>query len=262
MAWLSTQWPWILSLTLTHLRLSVIPLVIGFLTALPLGWLANRCGKGRGAFLALIAIIYAIPSLPLLIALPSAIGTRILDPINLEIILTLYALALMTRTCADALRQVDRSALDGARSIGMGPARLFFTVRLPLAGPVMLSGLRVVSASTVSLVTVGSLIGIDSLGTLFTEGYQRSYIPEILIGVVMTLVVALILDALLVVIGRMLMPWARVRNADRTGQAGTGITRNAATATPARNSGTSNTTSRTVVHSAIRTMATTGKEAA
>lgn len=90
MAWLSTQWPWILSLTLTHLRLSVIPLVIGFLTALPLGWLANRCGKGRGAFLALIAIIYAIPSLPLLIALPSAIGTRILDPINLEIILTLY----------------------------------------------------------------------------------------------------------------------------------------------------------------------------
>jgi osmoprotectant transport system permease protein len=216
MSWLSSQWMWIASLAVLHFRLSLIPVVVGFVLSLPLGWLANRCGRGRSVFLAVVSVIYAIPSLPLLIALPSAIGTRILDPLNLEIILTLYALALMTRTSADALRQVDRQAIDGAQSMGMSPVRLFFTVRLPLAGPVMLSGLRVVAASTVSLVTVGSLIGIDSLGTLFTEGYQRSYIFEIMTGVVLTLLVALVLDGLLVGIGKLLMPWTRLKTTHHT----------------------------------------------
>lgn len=218
MNWLSSQWLWIGSLTLTHLRLSIIPIVIGLALSIPLGWLANRLGHGRGAFLAVIAVIYAIPSLPLLIALPSIIDTKILDPINLEIILSAYAVSVMTRTTADALRQVDRSALDGARSMGMGANRMFFTVRLPLAGHVMLSGLRVVSASTVSLVTVGSLIGVESLGTLFTEGYQRSFILEILVGIVATLLVALVLDAVLVGCGKLLLPWTRITSNTTAGK--------------------------------------------
>lgn len=211
MTWLVSQLPWIGSLALVHLRLSVVPVVIGFLVSIPLGLLANRLRHSRGAFLALIGVIYAIPSLPLLVAIPSIIGTRILDPVNLEIILALYAVALMTRTCADALRQVDSQAIGAAEAIGMSPARLLFTVRLPLTGPVMLAGLRVVMSSTVSLVTVGSLIGVSSLGTLFTEGYQRAFIPEILTGVVATLVVALVLDGLLVGLGKLAMPWTRVR---------------------------------------------------
>ena len=209
MSWIIAQSGWIFSLLLVHFELSVIPLLVSFPFSIALGWVANKCGKGRGAFLAIISIVYAIPSLPFLIALPSMIGTKILDPINLEIILALYALALMTRTCADALQQVDRKALDGARAMGMSGSRLFFTVQLPLAGPVMLSGLRVVAASTVSLVTIGSLIGINSLGTLFTEGYQRAFATEILTGVGATLLVALIIDAFLVGAGFVLMPWAR-----------------------------------------------------
>jgi osmoprotectant transport system permease protein len=212
MNWLISQLPWIGSLALVHLRLSVVPVVIGFLISVPLGLLANRLRRLRGAFLALIGVIYAIPSLPLLVALPSLIDTKILDPINLEIALCLYAIALMTRSCADALRQVDPQAIGAAQAIGMSPARLLFTVRLPLAGPVMLAGLRVVMSSTVSLVTVGSLIGVSSLGTLFTEGYQRAFVLEILTGVVATLLVALILDGLLVGLGKLAMPWTRIKS--------------------------------------------------
>ena len=120
LSWLQSDGGWIAGLALTHLRLSIIPLLAGFVLALPLGWLANRTRRVRGVFLAIISVIYAIPSLPLLIALPSAIGTRILDPINLEIVLALYAVALLTRSVADALRQVDRQSVAAARAKGMG----------------------------------------------------------------------------------------------------------------------------------------------
>jgi len=61
--------------------------------------------------------------------------------------------------------------------------------------------------STVSLVTVGVLVGVQSLGYFFTDGFQRRIIPEVLTGVVMTVVVALVFDGLLILIGRIIMPW-------------------------------------------------------
>lgn len=85
----------------------------------------------------------------------------------------------------------------------------------------MLAGLRVVMSSTVSLVTVGSLIGVSSLGTLFTEGYQRAFVLEILTGVVATLLVALILDGLLVGLGKLAMPWTRIKAGKTAEAAGT-----------------------------------------
>ena len=77
-----------------------------------------------------------------------------------------------------------------------------------MAGPVLLAGLRVVSVSTVSLVSVGALIGVSSLGSLFTDGYNRSFTTEILIGVGATVLVALFFDLVLVGLGRLLLPWA------------------------------------------------------
>jgi osmoprotectant transport system permease protein len=71
----------------------------------------------------------------------------------------------------------------------------------------MLSGLRVAAVSTISLVTVGILIGVDSLGYLFTNGSQRRIVAEIFTGVVMVMIIALLVDIALVRIGRWLMPW-------------------------------------------------------
>src|SRR5690606_31944345 len=116
--------------------------------------------------------------------------------------------ALMSRSIADALASVDPAVRASATAVGYGSWRRFWEVEFPLAGPVTLAGLRVTAVSTISLVPVGILIGVQSLGYLFTNGYQRGIVEEILVGVVLVVILALLVDGLLVLIGRMLMPWA------------------------------------------------------
>jgi osmoprotectant transport system permease protein len=115
----------------------------------------------------------------------------------------------IVRTAADAFDAVERDVLQSATAVGYSPARRFWGVHLPLAGPVLLSGLRVVVVSTVSLATVGAVIGVQSLGSLFTDGFQRGIQAEIITGIVATIVLALVLDWACVAIGRALMPWTR-----------------------------------------------------
>lgn len=222
MSWIVDNWDRIASAGLSHLVLSLPPIVLGFLIALPLGRLAQRRSVSRGVLLAVCGILYAIPSLPLFIVLPGLIGTKILDPLNVVVALTVYAVALLVRAVADALAAVDADALLAAQAMGYGSSRRFWTVELPLAGPVILAGLRVVAVSTVSLVTVGSVIGVESLGGLFLDGYQRSFPLEIAVGLVGTVLIALVLDGLLVLAGRLLMPWAPSESGGRRRGRGTG----------------------------------------
>lgn len=83
----------------------------------------------------------------------------------------------------------------------------FWRVELPLAAPVLLAALRVVLASTMSLITVGAVLGVPSLGLLFTDGFQRGIVAEVLTGIVVVLGVAWVLDRAVVALGGWLMPW-------------------------------------------------------
>jgi osmoprotectant transport system permease protein len=212
------------SLTIEHIRLSVTPIVLGLVVAVPLGWLAHRYRRIRGVVLPAVGLLYTIPSLALFVVLPPLLGIGFLSELNVTIALTVYAVAIMARSVSDALGSVDDPVRQSATAIGYSPWRRFWAVELPLAGPVILAGLRVTAVSTVSLVTVGILIGVQSLGYLFTNGFQRRIPEEIAAGVVMTVIVALLFDALLVVLGRILMPWARSLSISsagaRTSQAG------------------------------------------
>lgn len=213
MTWLFDNFAYVWSLTLTHMVLSAIPIVAGFVIALPIGWYASRHPRLRGILLSLGSVFYSIPSLPLFVILPSIIGTDILAPANVVVALTMYAAAIMVRSASDAFVSVAPEVLDAATATGYSPGKRLFTVQLPLAGPVLLAGLRVVAVSTVSLVSVGALIGVGSLGSLFTDGFQRGFTAEIVIGVVFTVLVALAFDALLVFGARLLMPWASLSRA-------------------------------------------------
>ncbi|NHI16592.1 ABC transporter permease [Microbacterium excoecariae] len=216
MTWLAANLDQIARYAGQHVVLALVPTLLGAAISLPLGWLANRNNVGRGVLLSISGLLYAIPSLPLFIVMPALIGTQILDPLNVVVALTIYALALMLRTTADALASVDGDLRLAATAVGFGGWQRFWGVDLPAAGPVLLAGLRVVSVSTVSLVTVGSLIGVQSLGYFFVDGYQRGYVTEIAVGVVGTVLIALVLDAVIVLTGRLAMPWTR-RAATRTG---------------------------------------------
>ena len=207
MNWLVNNWTLVLELSLEHIRLSIVPIVLGFLVSIPLGWLAYRFKLTRGLLLSTAGLLYTIPSLALFVILPPLLGISFLSELNLTIALGVYVVAIMTRSVSDALGSVDPAVKQSAVAVGFSSWGRFWKVEFPLAGPVMLSGLRVAAVSTISLVTVGILIGVDSLGYLFTNGSQRRIVAEIFTGVVMVMIIALLVDTALVRIGRWLMPW-------------------------------------------------------
>ena len=209
MNWLSGSWALIGELTLTHLTIAVPAIIASVLIAVPIGaWAQSSKGVG-GAVLSILTVLYAVPSLPLLIVIPVLSGIALRSRVNMVVVLTIYGIAVLIRQCAEAFAAVPTDVLESADSLGMSRFRRFCTVELPLAIPVIISGTRVVITSTVSLVTIGAFIGVRSLGTLFTDGFQRGLTVEVLAGLVMTIALALLLDALAVGLGALMTPWRR-----------------------------------------------------
>lgn len=215
MNWIADNVDLIVELTAAHLRQSGIAVIAAFVIALPIGWVAWRYTALRGSVLTTIGLLYTIPSLGLFALLWAVFGIPYLSESNLIIALTVYGVAIMTRSVTDGLDSVETTTRDAAIAVGYGPWRRFWTVDLPLAGPVLLAGLRVTATSTIALATVGILIGVENLGYLFTNGLQRRIIPEVLTGVVVVVVIALLFDLVLVTAGRLLMPWMPHREGSR-----------------------------------------------
>ena len=211
MGWISGNLALIRDLTLEHLYFALPPVVIGLVLAIPLGWLANRTKLGRSLTINVAGLLYTVPSLALFVLLPPLLGTRILDPINVVVALTVYTVALLVRTVADALNAVPAIVVNSATAMGYTPLRRFIAVELPLSVPVVVAGLRVAAVSSIRLVTVGAVIGFGGLGQMFTDGFQRDIPAEIVTGIVLVLVIALVVDALLLLLGRVLTPWDRSR---------------------------------------------------
>ncbi|WP_256796224.1 ABC transporter permease subunit [Terrabacter sp. Ter38] len=192
-----------------HAWLAGLPLVLGLVIALPLGWLAARRPRLRALLLTTTGLLYTIPSLALFILLPPLLGTKILDPVNVIVAMTVYTVALLTRTVADGLFSVDGSTQQAAIAMGYGSFARFRAVDLPLAVPVIAAGLRVAAVSNVSIVSVSSLIGISQLGYFLTDGYARSFPTEVWVGIVACLLLALVFDLVIQVVSRVLTPWTR-----------------------------------------------------
>lgn len=209
MNWIIENLGLIGELALVHLRQSLIAVVVGFVLSVPLGWLAWRYRLLRGWVITITGLLYTIPSLALLLILPAVFGYSALSDTNLVIALTIYAIAILVRSVADGLDSVDPAVRQAATAVGFGGGRRFWQVELPLAGPVILAGLRVTAVSTISLATVGILVGVTNLGYLFTNGLQRRILEEVFAGVAAVVIIALIIDFLLVLAGRAIMPWTR-----------------------------------------------------
>jgi osmoprotectant transport system permease protein len=192
-----------------HLYLALLPLVIGIVLAIAAGWFGHRWAPARSVLMVLANLLYTIPSLALFVVIPGLIGSKILDSINVVVALTIYTTALLVRPVLDALDAVPPSVIAAATAVGYKPVRKFFAVELPLSVPVLAAGVRVASVSNISLVSVGALIGTGGLGVLFTDGFQREYFSPIVVGIVLTLVLALVVDLVLVGIRNLLTPWER-----------------------------------------------------
>ncbi|WP_411730968.1 ABC transporter permease [Paeniglutamicibacter sp.] len=195
------------ALTLEHLYLSIVPTVVGVVLALVLGLVFGNRPRARAVITAVASAIFTIPSLALFVVIPSIIGTQILDPLNVVIALSLYSTSLLVRTVFDALDAVAPEVLNAAEAMGYSRARRRVFVDLPLAVAPLAAGTRVAAVTNVSLVSVGAVIGVGGLGQLFVAGYQRNYPDQILAGIIVILVLALVLDRIIAGAARLLTPW-------------------------------------------------------
>lgn len=210
MNYLLNHFPKVWELTLEHLKLSMVPLLVSLMIAIPLGLLVYRSRPARRITIIIGSILFTVPSIALFIVLPSIINTRILSDVNVMVALALYSTALLVRSVPEALDAVPPMAVDAATAIGYKPWQRVLKIELPLAIPVLIATIRVVTVTNISMVSVGAVIGFGGLGRLFTEGYSRNYTNEIGAGIIAVVVLALVIDLLLVILGRTLTPWARV----------------------------------------------------
>lgn len=211
MSWFLEHLELVWSLLVTHAGLAFVPLLLGLVIAIPLGWLAHRVPGLYGPVVAITGLLYTIPSLALFILMPLVLPTGILDPRNVVVALTIYTVALLVRTVADGLAAVPDQVISSATAMGIGPVRRFFTVDLPLAVPVIASGLRVAAVSNVSIVSVAALIGVPQLGSLFTDGFARDFLAPIVVGIVASILLAAVFDFAILGGSRLATPWLRQR---------------------------------------------------
>jgi osmoprotectant transport system permease protein len=209
--WIQRNLAYIATLLGEHVVLSIVPVVAAVVISIPLGFLVFRTGKAANLLLALFGVIYSIPSLALFVVMPIILGTQILNPVNIAAALTIYSVALLVRSVVDGLRSVPAAVKQSASAVGYGWLRRLARVELPLAMPVIFAGLRVVTVSNIALVSVGAVIGGGALGQLFDRGLNSAFLTPIIVGLVLSLLLALLADAVILFIQRGALPWARTR---------------------------------------------------
>ena len=212
-AWIQRNLAMIGSLLVEHIILSVLPVLIALIVSLPLGFLVFKTKRVANVILAFLGVIYSIPSLALFVMMPLILGTKILNPVNIVAALAIYSIALLVRSVVDGLRSVPASVKQSASAVGYGWLRRLFRVELPLAMPVIFAGLRVVTVSNIALVSVAVLIGSGALGKLFDLGFGSFFYTPIIVGLVLMLALALVADAMILLIQRGTLPWFRKRRA-------------------------------------------------
>ena len=192
--------------TVEHIWITVVSVLLGVVVAFPLALIARRLPRLESTILGVSTGIYTIPSLalfPLLVPFTGLTATTVI------IGLALYALTVLVRSMLEGFRAVPADVVESATGLGYGATRLLVKVELPLALPVIMAGLRVATVSTVALTTVGSLVAYGGLGNLIKDGVLTNFRAELLTAAVLCVVLAVLLDAVLVVAQWLLTPWTR-----------------------------------------------------
>lgn len=177
-----------------QLWLTVAALTLAALIALPLGVLASRNRRVRGPLLAILGIIYTIPSMALFVLLIPLLGLGFVPAL---IALVAYAQIILVRNITVGLLGVDAAVLEAARGIGMTAWQCFWRVEIPLASPVILAGVRVAVLTTISIGTLAAFINAGGLGTLLFMGVSQSHPDKIIAGAIGVTALALAANALM-----------------------------------------------------------------
>jgi osmoprotectant transport system permease protein len=206
--WIGDHGSRILSLTAEHVELAVIAVAVGLVIAVPLSVLAYRHTRFHPPVTWVAGVLYTIPSIALFVVLIPLTG---LTDLTVEIGLVSYTLLILIRNTVAGLRGVSENLKEAATGMGYTRRQLLWRVELPVAVPAIVAGVRVATVSTIGLVAVGFIVGKGGLGELIIDGLDRFYTPEVVVGGVLSIALALVADAALLLAGRAVTPWARPR---------------------------------------------------
>jgi osmoprotectant transport system permease protein len=204
--WLSNHIPLVFTSLVAHAELTVIAVAVALVISLPLGVVAQRQRLLRGPILTINGIFYTIPSIALFALLIPYTGLSILTG---EIGLVLYALLILIRNIVVGLDAVPADVLDAADGMGYRPFARLIRVELPLALPAIFAGIRIATVTTIGLVTITAVIGLDSLGQLILNGLINNFHTPLVVGTVLSVVLAFVADMALALGQRVAVPWAR-----------------------------------------------------
>lgn len=209
------RWDWVFdhlddiwAATNEHLVLTGIALAVGLIISVGLSWLAIRYRKSYSPITWVTGVLYTIPSLALFSILVPITGLSVLTA---EIGLVGYTLLILIRNIVAGIDGVDPAIKEAAIGMGYTRRRLLLQIEVPLAMPVIIAGIRIASVTTIGLVTVTALIGQGGLGFFILQGLRRFFTTEIMVGAVMSVVLAVVIDILLVLLQRVLTPWVRTK---------------------------------------------------
>ncbi len=197
--------------TLEHLALTGVALALGLGVAAGLTAVSLRWPQSYEMLTSVTGILYTIPSLAVfaLVAPLIGIATPTQRFLTAEVALVTYTLLILLRNMVTGIRGVPAATKEAALGMGYRPRQVTGRIEIPLAMPVIVAGLRIAAVTVIGLVTVTSLIGLGGLGFFILDGLRRSILfpTEIIVGVVLSVVLAALIDFLLLVVGRALTPW-------------------------------------------------------
>jgi osmoprotectant transport system permease protein len=208
--WISHNWSSVLWPALTqHVMLTAIAVAIGFAISMALALAAHRYGKFERPTLLVTTFLYTIPSLALFELLVAPVGLNIYAA---EIALVSYTLLILFRNILTGLRAVPAEVLDAAEGMGMTRRQALVRVELPLALPAIVAGLRIAVVTIIALATIVYTIYPKGLGVPIHSALgEGPFKTELIAAGGLAIVLALAADALLVLLQRLLTPWARAR---------------------------------------------------
>ncbi len=181
----------VVHLTLQHLELVGASLFIALVFAIPIGIFAARQRRAAGPLLALLSIIYTIPSLALFALLIPLLGLGFWTAV---VGLAAYAQMILVRNTSAALVGVDPAVVEAARGIGMSDAQVLWQVQRPLAMPVFIAGVRVATVSLIGIATIAAWINAGGLGVLVLDGIEHDYAAKAVAGALAAVVLAFAAD--------------------------------------------------------------------
>jgi osmoprotectant transport system permease protein len=197
----------IVFLALQHIQVVALSIAIATALGVGLGVVTERMPRLRRALLSFTGTLLTIPSFALFGLLIPLLGLGVAPAV---VALTIYAIFPILRNTVTGLEEVDAAVIDAARGMGLGPWDRLRLIRLPLAWPVILNGIRVATIMVVAIAAIGAAVRGPGLGEMIFRGLARiggaNAVNETLSGVVGVVAIALLFDLLFVLLGRITTP--------------------------------------------------------